>query len=114
MRVERPLPAEGQGPRITELWAWTNIDPMTDTEGIIAAKMPNGVTLPLVTTVRDMADQMWPIVDEVIRSAAEPRPVARLRHFIQADEVLLDLESRLGPNPLPRRDDDYGQGAADA
>lgn len=108
IRAERPLPADGQAPRITELWVWTALDPMTDTEGIMAMKTPRGGGLPLVTTMRDMAERMRPTVDGLIRNAQEPRPVAQLRRFIPAPERAAEPVSR------PRRDDDYGQGAADA
>lgn len=86
MRVERPGPARGQAPRITELWAWTALDPMTDTEGIMSARMRDGSEMPMVTSVRRIAEQMQPWVDAAARSAEEPRPVARLRHFVPAEE----------------------------
>jgi hypothetical protein len=81
MKVERPGPIPGQKPRITEIWAWTALDPMTDNEGIIAA---NG--LPLVTTVRAQADRLKPIVDGLIAAAEDPKPVAQLRRFVPAKE----------------------------
>lgn len=85
MKVERPLPAEGQAARITELWAWTTIDPMTDTEGIIAAKLPTGGAMPLVSTVEDLARRYEWIALEACRATAEPHPSnPRLRRFIPA------------------------------
>lgn len=85
MEVERPLPPEGQPPRITELWAWTAVDPMTDTEGIIAAKLPDR-SLPLVTSTRSMAERMRPWAEAAARLAQEPRPVVQLRRFVPAQE----------------------------
>lgn len=85
MRVDRPLPVYGQAPRITELWAWTAIDPMTDTEGIISARMPGGKEMPLVTSMRDMADRLATIAGATVAAAEPPRPSIRLRHFVEAD-----------------------------
>lgn len=86
MRIERPLPPDGAPPRITELWAWTAIDPLTDVEGIVAAKLPSGGGLPLVSGTKAIIDRMefWAV--EACRSAQEPRPVPRLRRFVPADE----------------------------
>lgn len=85
MRVERPGPAKGQAVEITELWAWTAYDPMTNVEGIMAWKMPDGGAIPLVTSMRDMADRMEPAVREVVATALDPKPVPRLRRFVPAD-----------------------------
>lgn len=82
IKVERPLPVEGQAARITELWAWTNIDPMTDTEGIVAVKSHNGGALPMVFSMRSMAERYRPLAEEFIRSAQEPRPTLHLRRFV--------------------------------
>lgn len=86
MKVERPLPADGQAARITELFVWTSVDPMTDVEGVLAWRMPQGGAIPLVSSMRSMAERMGPVVDEMMRSAEEPRPVARLRRFVPAEE----------------------------
>lgn len=85
MKVERPLPLDDQSPRITELWAWTAIDPMTDVEGIVAAK-GRGTTLPLVSSMQRIAEAYRPFAEAAIREAADPRPVLRLRRFVAADE----------------------------
>lgn len=85
MNVERPLPVEGQPPRITELFAWTVIDPMTDVEGILAAKFPGGGGLPLVASMREVAEKMRPIAEATVRAAEEPRPILKLRRFVPAD-----------------------------
>lgn len=85
MKLERPLPAEGQASRITELWAWTALDPMTDVEGIMAARFPSG-SMPLVTTMRRLAEELRPVAEDVARTAQEPRPEIRLRRFVPADE----------------------------
>lgn len=86
LTVERPLPVDGQGPRITELWAWTSLDPMTDTEGIVAVKTARGGGLPLVTTMREMADRYGPLAQAAVEAAQEPRPTIRLRHFVPAED----------------------------
>lgn len=86
MRLDRDPPVDGQEARITELWVWTSFDPMTDTEGVMAAKLPNGGGLPMVTTMRSQAERMRPLVDAAIRSAEEPRPIPTLRHFVPADD----------------------------
>lgn len=85
-RLERPLPVEGQPARITELWAWTAIDPLTGVEGILGAKLPGGGGLPMVTTMRAVAERMRPHVEAVIGEAQDPRPVAQLRRFVAAEE----------------------------
>lgn len=86
MKVERPRPADGQAPRITELWAWTAIDPMTDTEGIVSARLPGIGVVPLVTSMRTLADRMEPHAKETARAAQEPRPVVQLRHFVAVED----------------------------
>ena len=87
VKIERPLPVDGQSPRITELWAWTAIDPLTDTEGIVAARRRvGGGALPLVTGTRAVAESMRPFAEEVVRSSEDPKPVVRLRRFVQVDE----------------------------
>lgn len=83
--VERPLPVDGQEPRITELWAWTAIDPMTDVEGIIGIQVRGGQKLPAVVATKRIADAMEPMVREAERGMAEPRPTFRLRRFIADD-----------------------------
>lgn len=86
IRVERPLPAEGQQSRITEVWAWTTVDPLTDTEGIIAAKLPGGGALPLVGTVESLVRRYEWFALEACRAAADPHPShPRLRRFVPAD-----------------------------
>lgn len=87
--VERPLPVEGQSPRIEELWAWTAIDPMTDVEGIIGIQVRGryGTTVaPAVVSVRRIADLMEPRVRAAIADMAEPRPTAQLRRFVPAED----------------------------
>lgn len=81
-RVERPLPRVGQPSRITELWVWTALDPMTDVEGIVAAKTRDGGGIPLVTMRRDLADRLRVFAEEAMRTAEEPRPVLQLRRFV--------------------------------
>lgn len=86
MKLERPLPVDGQPPRITELWAWTAIDPMTDVEGILAATGQDGIRMPLVTGTRVVAERLRPYAEAAAAIAEEPRPVVRLRHFVPAEE----------------------------
>lgn len=86
MRMERPLPMDGQPARITELWAYTTVDPMTDVEGVLSAQMPGGGSMPLVTSMRSLADRLLPFAEAAVRSAEEPRPVLSLRHFIPDPE----------------------------
>lgn len=82
MKVERPGPVEGQARRMTELWCWTVVDPLTDTEGIIAVTMPGGRSVPMVGATRELIEKFWPFVQQVGREMeAEPT----LRHFIAAD-----------------------------
>lgn len=90
MRIERPLPVDGQAARITELWAWTVIDPMTDTEGIVSAKLPGGGGVPLVTSMKSLVEAMGVLAEAAVRSAQEPRPVLQLRRFVpvEPDEEL--------------------------
>lgn len=83
-RMERPLPADGQAHRISELWAWTAIDPLTDIEGVLALKHPQ--VMPLVFSVERLARLATPIAEAACRAAGEPRPVPRLRHFLPADD----------------------------
>jgi len=85
VRAERPLPVDDQPPRITELWAWTTLDPMTDVEGILGGKLPGlGIAVPLVTSMRRLAERLRPIAEEAVRGMAEPRPILMLRHFVPA------------------------------
>jgi hypothetical protein len=86
LTVERPLPVDGQGPRVTELWAWVALDPMTDTEGIIAAKTRGGGAMPLVSTVKRIADRFKPVAQAVVAEAQEPRPTATLKHFVLVED----------------------------
>lgn len=86
VRIERPLPPDGVPARITELWAWTAIDPLTDVEGIVAAKLSNGGGLPLVSGTKAIIERMGYLAERACRSAEEPRPVPRLRRFVPADE----------------------------
>lgn len=87
MRIERPLPVSGQPPRIAELWVWTCIDPMTDTEGVISVRpVRGGTAMPLVTTMRSMAERMRPLAEAFVREAEEPRPILQLRHFTPTEE----------------------------
>jgi hypothetical protein len=86
VKVERPLPLDGQSARITELWAWTAIDPLTDTEGIIAARLPGLGVTPMVTSMRTTAEVMESVAREAVRGAEHPKPTVQLRHFIEAPE----------------------------
>lgn len=85
MRVERPGPARGQEPRITELWAWIALDPMTDTEGIVGAQIA-GEWMPLVTSIRATAERMRPAAEAAMRATEHPQPVLRLRRFVQVED----------------------------
>lgn len=82
MRVKRPLPVEGQPPRITELWAWTVIDPLTDVEGILAAELPEGGAMPMVGATKQLLENYRPLAEEAVRAAGKPRPVLQLRRFV--------------------------------
>jgi hypothetical protein len=71
---------------MSEMWAWTAIDPLTDTEGIISARHPRGMMMPLVGAVEHIVRGLQPIAEAVVRDSAEPRPVLRLRHFVADDD----------------------------
>lgn len=87
MRVERPLPAEGQQARMTEVWAWTAIDPMTDVEGIISARSPKGgLLMPLIGGTRHLVERLRPYAEAVVAESEEPKPTIQLRHFVAAPE----------------------------
>lgn len=82
VNFERPLPADDQPPRITELWAWTIVDPLTDVEGIIALRRP-GRAFPLVGSMRRTMEAMKPWADAI---AQEAETTAMLRRFVPADD----------------------------
>ena len=84
-RVERPLPVEGQPSRITELWAWTTVDPLTDIEGIAALRLPGGGALPLVSTMESLARRYEPMAQALVAASLDPKPTVRLRRFVMAD-----------------------------
>lgn len=70
--------------RMTEVWAWTVIDPLTDTEGIIAVTLPGGRSVPMVGATRSLIEKFYPFVQQVAREM-ETEPI--LRHFVQAEEA---------------------------
>lgn len=84
--LERSGPAQGQAPRISELWAWCALDPMTDTEGIVAARLHDGGSLPLVGATRALVEKWEPMARLAVEAAEPPRPVLRLRRFVAAEE----------------------------
>lgn len=85
VEIQRPLPLDGQAPRITELFVWTAIDPMTDTEGIVSAVLPQGGGLPLVSSIRRVAENMRPWAEMAALHAEAPRPIVRLRRFVEVE-----------------------------
>jgi hypothetical protein len=83
IRVERPGRATGQADRITELWAWTVVDPITNVEGILSFRSLTTREMPMVVTVRRLADQLEPFAQAVGR---EIGATPRLRRFIPAGD----------------------------
>lgn len=86
MRIEHPGPVPGQGDRITEIWAWTCIDPLTDTEGIVSLKSPQAI--PLIASNETTARKAAPFVKELARQMEAP---IRLRRFVP-DAVAMTVD----------------------
>ena len=78
MRVDPPGRATGQADRITELWAWTVIDPRNDVEGILGARLRSGA-MPMVASTRSVIEKLAPLARE---AAAEVGAMPMLRRFV--------------------------------
>lgn len=81
MKIAPPGRANGQADRITELWAWTVVDPRNDVEGIVAMQEP--LVMPLVASTRTVAEQYAPYVTAIERQTGAP---VRLRRFVAVED----------------------------
>lgn len=80
MEIHRPLPPDVQSARITELWCWTVIDPLTDVEGIIAVTLA-GKSVPMVGATRELVERYEPFARRMGHEIEAP---VALRRFVAA------------------------------
>ena len=66
-----------RGFRMTSLWAYTQVDPVDDQEGIIAFLGHDGSLHPLIASDRVAMDSLRPIAETTARSTGRPVTLSR-------------------------------------
>jgi hypothetical protein len=70
---------EGNGDRITELWAWVSIDPVDNNEGIIATYLPVEGWMPLVGADRERIESLRPRALDTVKMTKQAVRLVRFR-----------------------------------
>lgn len=82
---DHPAPGDPSydGFRITQLWAWTQVDPADNQEGIVGTLMGRN-WMPLIASDRVRLDDLRPIARDMARTTGR---AVRLRRFVAAEDV---------------------------
>ncbi len=75
------------GFRITEVWAWTVVDPEDGEEGIPALQAADGTALPLIAADRNRLEAMRPWVQDLADAHGMPLTLKRFTEMAVVETV---------------------------